>query len=913
MKDCSIKTRLFAVILLTSTVSLLVAGLLFVAFQSLKLKEEMRIGLALQTNVIADNAQAIIVFHDEQEAEKLLASLKHDQQIIAAFLLDKDKQMIGRYQRLINEPLIDTLPVEELKLEKAFYQETKAYAVYGKPVFSRGNKIGYVILYADFSRYREILTNFVLAVAIVVLIGLLVALLLSWILQKMISGPIESLAAFVSKVTADENYTLRIEDKSYVEIQQLGSAFNSLLDQIGKAISARDLAQEELKRYSLNLQYLVYARTRELEHAKEAAEASSRAKSAFLANMSHEIRTPMNAIICFTRLVLAGSESPRQKQQLNRVLESANLLLSLINDLLDLSRIDAEKMELDLIKCNLYEMLDEISQMLIARMEEKNLDFIIDVAETVPRYVIADSLRLKQILINLLTNAIKFTDTGHIRLSITAPETRRENRADLTFTVQDTGIGMDSKTLAKVFEVFTQGDVSTTRKYGGTGLGLSISKKLLELMNSHLIVDSAPGKGSSFSFSVSLECPLIKTASHLVPTHIPAILIVEPRQQSRDHLLALLQSLGCQAKSTDSVPSVLRLLSEQAFGYIFISLDLVGLEGSDLIETIRKDERFAQLSIVAITNPLAEQKIKYLTKEHYPLEFLTKPVYDREKLSQLLMADRIRSKAGSLTAAPTAPSAFKFSKALVVDDFDINRILVMDILQNEVEQFLEASNGSEAIEVLKKETVDLVLMDVQMPIMDGYHATEEIRKTLKLTEIPIIGMTAFAAENELNRCHQSGMNEVLTKPIEIDKFKNILEGLTHPRDLVQTSEKINTIELCGIKLPGIEVGKGLKNLRNDTEKYRALLLLFHKTYKDKFVELEQYIQNRQWEEAGNWVHAFKGVCANLYITELAEYCRRVEVLFTARSIDEKIMHTFKHQYEEVIKHLSKLSPTADKR
>jgi two-component system sensor histidine kinase/response regulator len=911
MNNCSVKTRLFAVILLTSTVSLLVAGLLFIAFQSMKLKQEMRIGLALQANVIADNGQAILVFRDSQEAEKLLASLKHDQQIIAAFLLDGDRQVLGSYRRRPEHMPADALHLSELELDRFGYKEAEEYAVYARPVLSRGNKIGHVILYADFSRYRAILTNFVMAVAIVVLIGLLVALLLSWVLQKMISRPIESLAAFVSKVTADENYTLRIQDKGYVEIQQLGSAFNSLLNQIGNAISARDQAQEELRRHSLNLQDQVYTRTRELEQAKEAAEASSKAKSAFLANMSHEIRTPMNAIICFTKLVLAGSESPHQKQQLNRVLESANLLLSLINDLLDISRIDAEKMELDLVNCNLYEMIDEISQMLITRMEEKRLEFIVDAAETVPRYVLADSLRVKQILINLLTNAIKFTDAGHIRLIITAQETKPGSRTDITFTVQDTGIGMDSETIAKVFEVFTQGDVSTTRKYGGTGLGLSISKKLLELMNSRLVVESAPGRGSSFTFTLSLECLPLKKVAPLTPVKTLFILIVEPRTQSKDHLASLLHSIGCKVKNVDSVPAALQLLSEQVFDYIFISFDPEDLEGIHLIETVKRDRRFFHLSIVVITNPLTEQKVRSFTKEYYPLDFLTKPVYDRERLRQLLTFDRTRPDTDSFTLS-TASSAFKFSKALVVDDFDINRILVMDILQNDVEQFLEASNGSEAVELLKNEKVDLVLMDVQMPIMDGYQATEEIRKTLKLTEIPIIGMTAFAAENDLDRCYRSGMNEVLTKPIEIDKFKNILLELTHPQSLVQTPENMRTAELYGIRLPGIDVGKGLKTLRNDTEKYRTLLLLFHKTYKDKFVELEQHLQNEQWQEAGNWVHAFKGVCANLYITELAKYCRVVEASFTTQCVDEKIMQTFKLQYEDVMKHLAQLSQTAGK-
>jgi CheY-like chemotaxis protein/HPt (histidine-containing phosphotransfer) domain-containing protein len=547
--------------------------------------------------------------------------------------------------------------------------------------------------------------------------------------------------------------------------------------------------------------------------------------------------------------------------------------------------------------------------MLITRMEEKNLEFIVDAPETVPRHVVADSLRLKQILINLLTNAVKFTDTGHIRLGITASETKPGDRADVTFTVRDTGIGMDAETLARVFEVFTQGDVSTTRKYGGTGLGLSISKKLLELMDSRLRVESEPGRGSSFTFSLSLECPaLAKTAPPPpVAAALSSVLLMEPRPRSRDHLAGLLQSIGCRVTRADSVRTALTSLAEQQFDSVFISLDLDGLEVLHLIETIRGDRRLSRLAVVVITTPLTEQKIRSFTKEHYPLDFLTKPAYDRERLRQLLAADRFRP-ATDAFALPAALPAFKFSKALVVDDFDINRMLVMDILQNEVEHFLEAANGSEAVELLKKEKIDLVLMDVQMPVMDGYQATEEIRKTLKLTEIPIIGMTAFASANDLDRCYRSGMNEVLTKPIEIDKFKNVLQDLAHPQNPVQPPEKDIMADLDGVRLPGIDVGKGLKTLRNDTGKYRTLLLLFHKTYRDKFEELEDYLENGQWQEAGHWIHAFKGVCANLYITGLAQNCRELEAALSARSIDEKILRTFKQQFDNVMKQLARLSP-----
>jgi len=384
------------------------------------------------------------------------------------------------------------------------------------------------------------------------------------------------------------------------------------------------------------------------------------------------------------------------------------------------------------------------------------------------------------------------------------------------------------------------------------------------------------------------------------------VLIVEPLPQSREHLLGLLQTLGCKLITADTGQSALKLLIEHDVEYIFISLDLEDRDGLELVELIKKDKRFSELSIVVMASTLFEERVKSYAKEHYPVGFLAKPVYDRERLSQLLMLKQEICEPDVLLVTPAVSSEFRFSKALVVDDYDINRILVMDILKNEVKQFLQAANGSEAIELLKKESVDVILMDIQMPVMDGYQASQEIRQTLKLTEIPIIGMTAFAAESERNRCFQAGMNEVLTKPIESEKFKSTLFRLSYGQNTEQTGEGNKPDELLGYKLPGIDVVKGLKNLRGDVEKYTMLLRLFHKTYKGRFVEFEQCIESRQWQQAENWVHALQGVCANLFIIELAAYCRQVGDLIKSGSKNDDVMQQFKHQYREVIENLAQL-------
>ncbi len=910
MKKRSIKNRLFIIILLTSTISLLLSGALFVVFQRMNLKQEMHNNLAMHSEIIADNVQAIIVFEDEREAERLLASLKYDRQIIAAFLLNNEKQVIGRYQRPGSRISDNSLTiVDELKNGDVFYHDDDLHVVFVAPVFSRGNKIGYVVLYADYSRYWEMLIRFITVVVVVTLTGMIVALFLSLTLQRIISRPIEMLAGFVSKVTMDENYGLRIANKSYVEIEQLEKAFNNLLEQIVNAISARDQAQQALKQHSLNLQEQVYKRTRELERAKEVAEASSKAKSAFLANISHEIRTPMNAIVGFTRLALSEATSSHQQQQLSHTLDAADLLLMLINDLLDISRIDAGKMELDFVNCDLFAMIEEINQMLANKVAEKNLEFIIDVSATVPRNVVVDSLRLKQILINLLTNAIKFTHSGQVRLKVTAPKTRRDNHTQITFAVEDTGIGMDAGTMTKVFEVFTQADASITRQYGGSGLGLSISKKLLLLMRSDLSVASELGAGSVFTFTLSLKCLPEDKIEALSCTSVSnsLILIVEPLPQSRAHLCKLLQTSGYQIITTDTRQSALKLLTEHDVDYLFISLDLENSDALEWVSFIKKNPRFSELSIIVMASVLSEGYVKSYAQEHYPVEFLSKPVYDRKRLRQLLMSEQETGKPETPPLMPIVTRKFRFSRALVVDDYDINRILVMDILKNEVAHFLQAANGHEAIEWLKKETVDVILMDIQMPVMDGYQASREIRQTLKLTEIPIIGMTAFAAESERSRCFQAGMNEVLSKPIESEKFKHILSRLSHKQSLENIKEAFQPDKLSSYKLPGIDVVNGVKNLRGDAEKYAMLLRLFHKTYQNKLLEFKNHIENRQWRLAESWVHALQGVCANLFITELAESCRQVGDLIQSGVQNDEVMQQFEHHYREVIRHLAQLS------
>jgi len=905
----SIKNRLFFIIVLTSTIVLLIAGLLFIAFRMVQLKQDMISSLTIQAGVIADNAQAVIVFGDKDEANNLLGSLKYDPQVIYALLLNDEKQTLARYQRPGADLSMVSGTVGELLAEEPVISEAEHYLVYAHPIYSQANKIGHVILYADFSRYWQLLIHSASVVAMVIILALFVALFLSYILQKLISKPIESLASFVTTVTEGQNYELRTENKSYAEIEQLAAAFNQLLEQIHRAISARDQAQSQLRTYSFQLEDLVYQRTRQLEEAKEAAEASSRAKSAFLANMSHEIRTPMNAIVVFTKLALNASESPHQQQQLKRALESADLLLALIDDLLDFSRIDANKMELDYQSCDLFEILTSINQMLTAKLVEKGLEFIIDISETVPRHILIDSLRLKQVLINLLTNAIKFTETGQIRLSIAASVS--DSAPQITFDISDTGIGMDRETIARIFEVFSQGDVSTTRKYGGTGLGLSISKKLVALMGGNLNVDSQPGQGSKFSFSLPLSLSSIEHDQTIIDRTMPMpdVMIVEPRRQSREHLLKLLQSLGCSADSAETGSEAVTLLTQRHYRHLLISRSLPDIDAFTLVRQIRAEPRLAGVSISLMDSLLGEQAIKQFSETVTPVGYLKTPVFDRALLYRHLTQNPQETEPRLLPQFPHPAQAHKLSSVLIVDDYYINRLLIMDVLQDQAERFLEAGNGREALEILKKEKVDLVLMDIQMPEMDGFEATRQIRRQLELTVLPIIGMTAFVAENDCRQCYQAGMNDVLTKPIDIDQLKKTLSQLGKGQPEFALADNAAGLALSNYRLPGINIESGLSRLRNDEEKYKKLLELFYKSYQGKESLLEDYLEQGNWAAAEAWLHALKGVCANLSISSVNDICVRLYEQLKNRSIDQQDLQQFKHRFTEVIRGLQQLTET----
>jgi len=515
----------------------------------------------------------------------------------------------------------------------------------------------------------------------------------------------------------------------------------------------------------------------ELKKAKILAEQASIAKSEFLANMSHEIRTPLNGVIGFTDLVLKTELTETQLQYLSIVNQSANALLNIINDILDFSKIEAGKLDLDIDKCDLYELSDQASDIITYEVHKKGLEMLLNISPDVPRYAWVDSVRLKQVLVNLLGNASKFTETGEIELKIIPlSEVNEEGETRIQFSVRDTGIGIQPDKQQKIFEAFSQEDVSTTKKYGGTGLGLTISNYLLNLMGSKLQLESTPGKGTTFSFELNIKCEDGEPLAWNYDLDIQKVLIVDDNDNNRMILEQMLELKGIPSdKAKNGFEALQKLIDGENYDVILMDYHMPYMNG---IETIRKiREGFTKQPIIFLHSSSDDDNIHKSCKELNVQLRLVKPIKIQEMFEALLKVNR---KTVQKIPEPiqsngsTNKLLSNGAKIMVVEDNSINMLLaktVISNLSNEI-SIMEASNGREALSLCNQAIPDIIFMDIQMPEMNGYEATSAIRKKFKKHDILIIALTAGNVKGEREKCLKVGMNDFIAKPfVEEDLIK----------------------------------------------------------------------------------------------------------------------------------------------
>ncbi|HET6218017.1 MAG TPA: response regulator [Acidobacteriaceae bacterium] len=527
--------------------------------------------------------------------------------------------------------------------------------------------------------------------------------------------------------------------------------------------------------------------------ARRAAEAANRTKSDFLANMSHEIRTPMNAIMGMTYLAQRANPTPQQQRYLTKIGNASQSLLSIINDILDFSKIEAGKLELEHITFSLDEVLRNLIDIVGQKAEEKGTAIVFSGAHEAPRSLIGDPVRLGQILINLVNNAIKFSDKGEIAVRVTAQDMSRD-KVRLSFSVCDSGIGMSAEQISNLFQSFNQADTSFTRRYGGTGLGLAISKQLCELMGGSISVESELGKGSTFLFSVSFgiatdELPLIvrEPRGNLLKR---SVLIVDDSESARNMLVAMVQANGFFARAVASGEEALSALVRgsqvgQPFDLVLMDWRLPGIDGIEASRRIKAHPTLWPVPAVLMISAFeSEEVMRGLSDPRFD-GFLVKPV------TEALLRRTIASISGERVEAPASafqpPPGYLLSeltgrRVLVVEDNQINRDLASELLCDLGIRVAIAVNGREGVDQVLAEAFDLVLMDIQMPVMDGLTATKLIRSNDRFHDLRIIAMTAHAMIGDRERSLDAGMNDHITKPINSDTLSAMLSRWMPPVD-----------------------------------------------------------------------------------------------------------------------------------